>query len=352
LEELAAVKRDRGSALLMCLLLVMAVATVIFAECDLTTAGIRAETQAERRRIADYAFDGAIAQIVDQYYNDTLTLPSTLQVNLGGASGTVTVSDNSATLPRTLAVSGQLSVAGVTYSESRVVGARHPPSVFFYALAVSGSLTSDQALFTGASEASGDVLCGGNVSLTATGNVVNGDLESAGSISDASTTVTGSVLPYATSVTFPAVTGFNYESAATATFTDPAMDGYVFPSGSPYALVYCAGDLSIQGAFSGKGTIYVAGNVNVVGDMSYSDASSEVVIIAGGDIAFGSSVTDAVGYLFTPSAVQIPGGLTITRGAVVAGSIQWSGTLSIAGDPYVWDYEAEGAALKLPGMWP
>jgi len=344
--------KNRGSAVLMCLVLVMAIATVILAELDLTTAGLRAATQAEKRRIADYAFYGAVAQIVDDYYHDALTLPATRQVALGTASGTVTATDNTTALPRTIAVSGQVSVGGATFNESCVVGARHPPSVFFYALAVSGSLTSDQALETGASQASGDVLCGGSVSLTAVGNMVNGDLQAAGSISATSTTVTGSTLPFATTPAFPTASASAYQAAATAPFTDPSMDGYAFPAGSPYALVYCGADLSIQGTFSGKGTIYVAGNVKVAGDMSYADPSSELVIVAGGNITFSSNVANAVGYLFTPNEVQASGSLRITRGAVAGGSIQWTGTLTVAGDPDVWANEAEGAALKLPGMWP
>ena len=352
MEELAPLKRNRGSVVLMCLVLVVATTTVILAECDLTTVGLRYEAQAEKRRDAEYAFDGAIAQVVDDYFNDAVTLPLARQIAIGDVTGTITVSDNSATLPRSLKVDGHLTARGSPYTLSRIVGARHPPSVFFYALAVAGPLTSDQPIETGAAEASGDMLFGGSVTLSAAGNVVNGDLESAGAIAAPSTTVTGSTLPNAPAVPFPSFVGQNYVAAADTTFSDSAMNGYTFALGGSYPLVYCGGDLTIQGTFSGKGTIFVAGDVEVAGNMSYADSSSELVIIAAGGIDFDSGVTNAVGYFFTPNSLQIAGGLAITRGAIAAGDLEWTGMLDIAGDPDVWNTGAEGHSLKLPGMWP
>jgi cytoskeletal protein CcmA (bactofilin family) len=338
----------------MCLILIVAVTTVIVAECDLTATGLRFEKEAERRQDAEYAFEGAISQVIEDYSNDALALPASRQIVVGDVTCNLTVTDNSATLPRTLTVAGQATVkGGFSFPMSRVVGARHAPSVFFYALAISGATTSAQPLVTGGGGADGDVYCAQDLTLSATGNVVNGDLESSGLVVDPGTTVTGVTYSNAGAVDFPTPSAQAYQDAADVVFPGPAMAGYTFGTGGMfYTLVYCPGSLDISGQIGGRGTIFVNGDVTVSADLTYANASSELAVVASGNITFQSGATVAVGYFFSPASIQTAGSLTITRGGLVGRNVSWLGTLQIANDPDVWDNESEGPKLRLPGMWP
>jgi hypothetical protein len=348
-------RKRRGSAVVMSLILVAAITTVIAADITLTTAGLRFQSSAERQRQAAYAFEGAVVQVVEDFYDDDITVPCSKSYTVGDLTCAVTVADNSANVVRTLKIDGQVAVKGKTYSYSRVVGARHDPSPFAYALAVDKGLDTTQKLITGTGGSKGDVYSGADLLLHSSTNTLNGDAECVKTFHGPYTTVTGDTIEGASALKFPKVKKDDYKAAADVTYTFASMNGYSFGSGGAYyPLIYCDSSLFIKGTFSGKGTIFVHGNVTIYASTYYADSNSEVAIICDGDLFFETIVVSAVGYLFAPGNTisQGPMGVNVTRGSIVTGNLYWNGTMNVVHDPAVWDSPTEGKKLRLPGMWP
>src|SRR5204862_7489419 len=177
-------------------------------------------------------------------------------VPVGSNSATLTTTDDSATIPKTLRMSSSTVVNGKTFSGIGISGQRIIPKPNYYALFVNNDLdTSSYTLVTGNSGANGDVCANGNISLS-DGSTINGDLEGSGSI-HANGTVVGNKWTTAPVVPFPTPVRANYSGAAVVTLTgNQTLAGYTFLSA--YRLVYINGNLTILGAISGTGTIYVA----------------------------------------------------------------------------------------------
>lgn len=339
--------------MIFAVVLVVSMTTAILATVYLTSSIGRDERIYEDQVRMKFAIDGASEQIAQDYASGALTvLPSSRTVNVNGVSGTYTITDNSANIPHTLSISGTVSWHGRSITEAKVVGMRKMPSPFYYALFVNGALTSSAALVTGSAGSNGDVCANGIVSLLGTGSTINGDLESSGAQTIGTTSVTGTQFPGSTAVTFPTVSAATYSAAANQTVSKGSVNGFTFGStGGNYYLVYCSSaSVSISGTMSGYGTIFVNGNVTISGPITYANQTTRVAIIASGTITFTSSGPHS-GYFYGGACILPVGGITISKGALVVGSLTTTtAPITITSDPSVWLDSTQGTKHRLPGF--
>lgn len=348
--------KQRGSAMIFVLVLFSAIATVVVATLSVTTGTLATQKRLEDEVKVKLALEGMVEQAVTDYSNKTLiTFPTTRTKTVSNVVCSLTISDNNATVPHTLSMAMSGALKGRTHTETRVVGARRAPSPFYYALFVNNGLLSTFTLSTGSSGENGDIYARGNLSLTGLSSTINGDVESTGSLTVSTANYSGNFWPNAPEVAFPDVVATNYSSATHTAITKTSVTtGLTFgAAGTEYPLHYRNGDLSFKGTVSGKGVLFVNGNLAISGVISYADANSCIAIIATGNIDFGLTASNTVGYMYAGNSINTPAVAVInSKGSLVAGSMTILGPVSVTNDPRVWLDADEGRKLRLPGFWP
>jgi hypothetical protein len=335
----------------MIMLLIMT--TVAMAYSSLSSAARTMETRREQAVIAKLAFDGATLKAAYDAGLANISYPSTQQETVGSTSCSVTIADNSANLPHSLAMTSSLSLESRSYTDSRITALKMPVSQFFYCLAADGNTALGDSVTAGSSGSNGDVYCTGNLQFANT-DVINGDIEATGSVTQNSATATGLVSSNVVPIPLPAPNSSNYASISLLNLLGWLLgnniNGELFLS--PYEVVYCGGHTNLQGTFSGKGIVFINGNVTVNGNMSYSAPSDELAVIVTGNVTFSGGVSTIVGYWYCGGTFSAGSNLTLTRGCIVANTLTTSGNFTAYYDPIIWNTPGEAARLKLPGFWP
>ena len=347
--------KRRGSVMIFAVVLIVSMTSIIAATVWLTSSGVRDERIYEDQTRMKYAIEAAREQTAQDYTSGALpALPTTKTITVNSVSCAETITDNSANIPHTMSVATTATYKSESISETKIIGERKAPSPFYYALFVNGGLTCSSTVTTGSSGSNGDIYSNGNVSLTGSSNTINGDLESTGTQSIGTTTVSGTAYPSWTAVTFPTVNSTNYVGVANATVSKGNLGSTTFSStGGAYWLIYCSSSsISISGTFTGKGTIFCAGNVTISGAISLGNSSSRVAIIAAGTLTFTSSGPHSA-YFYGQTCTLPTGGITISKGAlVVSGLSTTNQPINITNDPSVWLSSTEGTNHRLPGFYP
>ncbi|MBN9502636.1 MAG: hypothetical protein BGO01_02165 [Armatimonadetes bacterium 55-13] len=350
--------KRRASALLYVLMMTLATSAIVMATINLAASGHNAEVRDERKAMAGAAFDGMVDQVLSDSAAGVLTVPSTRPIALDPVGGSVTVTDNGGAVAGSYLVEGTMTVGGLTYRQSRIIGRKGTPNPFFYVLFSNSSLSSTQAVVTNGPSWAGDVSINGNLTLSNPSTQINGDVEATGAINPATLSVTGSKLQGVSAVPFtklpyiliPALNPYLIE--AILQLPGLLIDGLNLGSGYPLAYALLA--TQIKGTFTGKGTIYFPGDVTVVGDMFYGDSNSRIAIIAYGNITVAGSVTHLVGHLYAGGTItfQASSAKLLDTGSVVANAVSIQAPVTLNHDPAIWQDPSEGYRLKLPGYWP
>ncbi len=350
--------RRQGSALLYVLMMVLAVGAVAVAAVNVCTAGYTAQIRAESAAQAADAFDAGVDQIVEDSELGTLTVPSQRQLTIGSVTCSLNVKDNGSSLPGSYLVSGTMTVKGLQFGQTKVIGRHITPNPFFYVLFANSSINSAQLVTTNGPSFAGDVSVNGNLTLSNASTQINGDAEATGTISPGSLNVTGVKLQGASAVSFPVL----------PIILIPALNPYLIQAvlqlpgllinglnlGNGYPLAYALLATQLQGTFTGKGTIYFPGNVTIVGDMFYGDSNSRLAVIAYGNITVAGSVTHLVGHFYAGGTftVQSPNAKLLDTGSVVANAVVIQAPFALNHDAAIWQDPTEGYRLKMPGYWP
>jgi len=343
--------------MIFAVVMTVSMTTIVVATVWLSSSLVRDERWYEDQVRVKFAIDGACEQAAQDYTAGTLaSFPSTRNTTVNGVSCAMTITDNSANIPHTMSMAVTATYKGRSLTDTKVVGMRKAPSPFYYALFVNSGFTYTGTLTTGTSGSNGDVYVNGSLVLSGLGSTINGDLESTGTLSVNTATITGNQYPTATAVTFPTVSSANYSTVANQTVSKGSLSGATFSTTTgAYYLIYCSSSsgVSISGTFTGKGTIFVNGPVTISGPVTPANSSSRVAIIANGAITFSSSGPHSA-YFYANGACTLPlGGLTITKGALVCSSLTTLGVaLNVTNDNSVWLSATEGANHRLPGYYP
>jgi hypothetical protein len=344
------VKR-RGSAMIFAIVMVVAITTSIMVTLTVTTNALQQVRRQENILRARYALEGAMVQAVAEHGKGTYSLPATRSYVVNGLSNSLTITDNSSVLLRTLSITGTVAIRGTTYTESRVMGQRLTASPFYYAIFVNNPVSTSQTITTGTSNENGDFYAKGAVSLLALSNTINGELESTSTVTTEGLTIAGSVFENVSALTMPTVNATDYSTASGVTTIGTSLNGYTFTTGvTGTQLLYAPTDLTLRGTFRNKGTIFVNGDVTVINSMSYFNSSSRLTVIATGSITFNNPTV--VGYYFGTTCFTGASGVNVSRGGLAFNTLSPSGPVTVTNDPAVWNDPSEGPKMYLPGFYP
>lgn len=344
--------KRRGSAMIFAVVMVVAITTAIMVTLTVVTNALQHVRRQENITRARYALEGAMVQAVAEHGKGTYSLPANRSYVVNGLLNSLTVTDNSSAVKRTLSLSGTVAIRGTTYSEARVMGQRLTASPFYYALFVNDAFSLNNTLTTGSGGENGDVYIKGASSLLGLGNTVNGEFESASTLSLGSISITGTAFEGVPALTFPPVNATDYSTASGVTTIGSSLNGYTFNSGvTGTQLLYAPTDLSLRGTFRNKGTIFVNGDVTVINTMSYFDSNSRLTVIASGSITFNNP--NVVGYWYGQTCWLGLTGVNISRGGLAVMSFgSLLGSITVINDPAVWNDPSEGPKMYLPGFYP
>ncbi|RYG22754.1 hypothetical protein EON82_16160 [bacterium] len=279
-------------------------------------------------------------------------------LTLNGVDATVTVTDGSAAVGKSLLITGTATANDTKLSIARYVGTTKSLTPFGYALYCFNDLSHGGKIVTGSNGADGDVFCNGKIVLTAPGTIINGDVSAKGIISlAADASVTGTRYQNASSIALPSASGLNYTTAAsyTSLFAATSTTGLTFGSevNGHYQIYNYVSNLSLRGPITGSGVVYVAGDLYVTGDITYATPDSKVSFIVQGQVIFRSDCSSAVGiYYVKDQLISESADLNITRGILAATKITSGVSIRVTRDNTVRDSSSEGAKLCLPGYWP
>src|SRR5579872_1707026 len=123
-------RRQRAAAALYVMVMLVIMTSVTLAYASLSNAAATSEGRREQAVIAKLAFDGATLKCAMDAGSGTNPIPYTGQVAVGHYKPIVTVTDNSANIPHTLAASSTLTITGNSYTDSRVTALKMPLSQF------------------------------------------------------------------------------------------------------------------------------------------------------------------------------------------------------------------------------
>lgn len=365
-------KRQRGSALIFVVVMLVATTTVWLATATLTNESAISQRRREAAYQAKIAVDGAIDQLRVDYLAGSISLPYTVTRAIGPANCTIVVNDNSggtnttvngtaysfAATPKSLSIVATTTTGFRTFVDTRVISTPLTALPSYYAIMTTGGITATSPIIAGFNGQNGDIASNGAIVLSNASTQINGDIESASTISN-SGTLNGNAWPNAPSITFPGIVGFwpnvNYSFTQNQNISTGSLNGIAFPTPSiGYWLAYCGSDLTFKGTVTGKGSLFVKGTLTISGDVTYSDSISNIAVIVQGDLIVSGGVSNMVGYYYIGGNISFknPGGTTVSRGSLVGSTLSTKGTLNITYDPTVYNTPSEGKNLKIPGFWP
>ncbi len=353
-------RRNRGSVFVFTVVMVLLTTTLIVAASVLTGSTRSTEVRREKDAIALASFQGVLDQIKADSNSAVLNLPIVTNYTCGGQTWNVTVSDNSASLARSVLVTATATIGATNYSKTSVVVQRFTSNPLNYCFATNTLLNSVFTITTGSGGTNGDMYVNGPATFSVLGpSTVNGDLETTNSVILGNVTITGNTVKNATALTFPAVSAATYQSNATANYVSgTTLNNVSFPapSGSTYPIFYVNGPGTLKGTVTGQGVIFFNGNLTVSKDVTYANGSSRVAVIVKGNITVSAQCKNLVGYWYATGSCTLQavvlGSRTISSGAITGNSINNSAPLSITYDSDIFTYPSEGKKFCLPGFWP
>jgi formylmethanofuran dehydrogenase subunit C len=347
-------KRQRGSAMMLVMVLVLCTTTIIAASVDLSLAAFRYQKRTENATRFKYMKEAAIAHVLSLQVAGSLTLPSSVSRSIGGVTCTISVKQNPK-MSRTLEITTSAKIDGTVHESTDIVGARILGNPWHYVLSVFATPDIKKATTLGSMGSNGDLFIKGDASGFA-GNISgNGDIEVTGTIDRNKVSTTGTLWEKATGMNEPSIKTSDYLSVS-YTSLGTNINGRTFVSFIPgkNQLLIVTGNASIKGTFTGKGTILVLGNVTLDGNMMYGSPTSTVAILATGNIIVNPSVTTFCGFFYTDGNFEFRGNgsKTLSKGAIVCKGFVSDSPLTLHYDPLLWNDSSQGAAFYLPGYWP
>lgn len=345
-------RKDFGGIFPMVLILTVALATVISVILPMSTHASERQSRLQEEFLMDEMFESILDKVeIDIVKTGSLVaLPYTASTTGLGGNISVTVSDNSGSLPKSVLVTADISRFDVTKTYSRVVPINLISPLTAYALACSSTINQSKTLtITGA-----DAAIYSTGAYTISQNLIStGDLELASTISDFSKVSVGGLIRSGVSVlTMPNITATDYSAIAT-NMALSSVGNISFSGGPPYPCYYFASNLTLTGGtVTGIGTVYVDGDVTISGNYSYS-AEAKMVIIAK-KISISSSTTAIVGMLFCDNSLSLSGTSALTMDGAIwtRAAIALNRPITLAYDNTAWANPSMAKDLRIPGYWP
>jgi len=334
--------------------MMVAITSIVVTTMEVNVAAVQ---KAERKISAEMqkqTYEAQIAVVKSISSSNTITLPYDFVTTLNGRTVHCQVTDNSANIPRTLLLTGDLAGSRATVY-TKVIGGRQTTHPFYFGLWVGGPVDGSVTPIT---INNGCLYANGAVNLT--GSRVAGDVFTTSTVTMATGTVDRNVVELMPALSAPPFNVNDYKNLMTVTeqLTGNVLSGFSLPyslTGSVYDWRYSKAN-SISGTITGCGTLIIDGSITVTGDMTYADGSSNVAFVVNGDLIVDPAVNQLDGnwMVYGKLKLQGTGTLRVGRGslATTRGFQQASRALDITLDTRFWADRSYGTKQRLPGFWP
>lgn len=337
---------QRGSALVLALVVVTTAALVAIAALELgSSAYRRAMNDTVLQTLRDVAEAGVSRARYEMIKQSTLS-PGTLTGSAGGGTYSVVVTTLDANMGK-VQIDSTATYLNKTLVVSRITGCGyHIARPFDYAIAKAGTDTDAFQIIAGWSGVNGDVRHNGSFRWTLTG-YVHGDLLVQGTISGLMPVVSGSTKTGQPALFFPPIDYAYLKSIADTVYTeDQTFVNYTFPKAN--AIVYCTKALTISGKITGTGIFVVEGQTEIVDDITYANSSCKCAFM-GTALRIEAAAGSVKGYLYFPlGTIRVDAYCAIT-GCAASLILDNRGNLWVQLDPTVRDDPDYGYNLHLPG---
>ncbi len=347
-------RKRRGSALVYVSIMMVAITSIVVTTMEVNVAAVQKAERKIASEMQKQTYEAQIAVVKSISSSNTITLPYDFVTTLNGRTVHCQVTDNSANIPRTLLLTGDLAGSRAT-AYTKVIGGRQTTHPFYYGLWVGGPVDGSVTPIT---INNGCLYANGAVNLT--GSRIAGDVFTTSTVTMATGTVDRNVIELMPSMAEPPFDINDYKNILTVleNLTLSVLNGLSLPStltGSFYDWRYCKAN-SISGSLSGCGTLVIDGNVAVTADVVYADINSNVAIIVKGDLTVNSGVYQMDGnwLVYGKVKTQGTGTLRIGRGslATTRGFNNATKGLDITVDTRFWADRSYGSKQRIPGFWP
>lgn len=347
-------RHQRGSALILTLLLAIAATTAVLTMANLTSQNAKQESTREFAAKARYGIEGALARVEQSFNDGTISLGSNVSYTIGGITWTTNTTDNSGTLSKSYKVSVSGRVGGKDYVRTFVIGNPYERGPFHFALYTAKNLSLTQQISTSTSPA-GSIAVDGNIDVNANSCSVGGNVELKGSLTQSKSWTVGGTTKNVSSIpSIGTITTTNYTSSANRILVTATLAGITFAA-SP-ELYSRAGALTISGIVRNKGVIFVNGDVTIAADVTYFDSSSALSVIATGKITILGTVLNLAGMYWAGNDITLSTGVTTLNApkTVLAtkGTLILNRPLNITYDNRAVLSQQFGYDMKLPRYWP
>lgn len=339
--------KKRGSAMIVVVFMVTAVAVTAFAGLALTGTVAKDQVDDESQKKDQYIVEGAVQLANADLIAGKVTPGTTKQYVVGGKSVSVTIDDNSAAVDGTV----KISVKGV--SNPKIAKAKIVPivkgvidNVWAYGLYSNGSLG-----FPSNSVVTGSVYVKNSLGALGLNVKVTKDLKTSSSFNPLGLlNILGAIVTGVAVKPMPSVLASNYQSNAdTVLVGDQTLVDYQFPQ--DYSITYINGNLNLTGDIKNNGTFYVTGNVTITGKTKPNSGSDHYLVITPGTITFSGTGLDVEGYFYAGTQATISNTLKL-KGGIAANAFGGSSAYNITWDQWLTKSATNGAALHAPAMWP
>lgn len=347
-------RHQRGSALILTLLLAIAATTAVLTMANLTSQNSKQESNREYQVKARYGIEGAVARVEQSFNDGTISLGSNTSYTIGGVTWTTNTTDNSGTLSKSYKVTVSGRVGGKDYARSFVIGNPYERGPFHFALYTTKNLSLGQQLTTSSSPA-GSLASDGNIDITANSCVVGGNVEVRGNVTQSKTwTVSGTTKTVSAIPAGGTITTTNYTSSANRILVTGTLAGMTFAASNE--LYSRTGALTISGVVRNKGTIFVNGDVTISADITYFDSNAALAVIATGKITVLSTVNNLAGMYWAGNDITLStSAATLTAPKTVfvtKNNLLLNRPLNITYDNRAVLSQQFGYDMKLPRYWP
>lgn len=347
-------KKRRGSALVYVSIMMVAITSIVVTTMEVNVAAV----QKAERKITDekqkQTVEAQIAVVKSISKSNTISLPYDFVTTLNGRTIHCQVTDNSANIPRTLLLTGDLAGSRAT-CYTKVIGGRQTTHPYYFGLWLGGPVDGTVTPIT---INNGSLYANGAVDLT--GSRVAGDVFSTSMVTTSTGTVDRNVIESVPAMSPPPFNVNDYKSLMTVLeqLTGSVINGFTLPytlTGSFFDWRYSKAN-TFSGTLTGCGTLVIDGPITVTGDVVYADTASNVAIIVNGDLIVDPAVNQLDGnwIAYGKLKLQGTGTLRVGRGSLAAtrGLQQATRPLDITVDTRFWADRSNGTKQRIPGFWP
>lgn len=332
--------------LIFCVVLMASVSTILMSTADVGQFTTLRQFRSEDDVRFEYIEDSLKAIFTQRALDQSLILPSTTNLTIGGFQVTVDASQGTGAQSRMIILDATITGRKKNGSFQLVIGRRGAVSPMWFALGSETDFVPGDNVTI-----NGDAYFGDDYPSDAFATDISGDLYAQLTSLSQEPNVDGTEKLGRRGITVNLDSAAYASAASLSTTGDQNCNLLVFLGlGSYQTLWYNNGNVTFDVKYAGKGTVFVKGNA-IIKRFERNSADDEGLIIVDGNVDLqGNAIEGFV--ICNGSFTQSVGGNPRVSGAVWANTFAiGSKKLTVNYDSFFWDDPRWDKRMRVPGMW-